>query len=231
VIARMPAFAPAYSSTASVYNSRHLIVAGFRRDPALEAEALKLAQKAVQLDPLETRAHLTLAWSYLLAARYEQADIHYDLAFELNPNNPKTLISCAHGLAYTGRLQRSEELARLALGLTPIVAPYQWAYLAGIRFICGDYAGSVAAATMGTGSLIDTLAWKAAALSFAGDVAAARRAALEFLKGARAQWSGEPPDDAAIADWVLHGLPIKEAATRDRLAEGLRLAGIALRMV
>lgn len=225
VIVQMPRFAPAYSSLASVYNVRHLVVAGFRRDAALEVEALKLAQKAVQLDPLETRAHLTLAWSYAMAARYEQADIHYDLAFDLNPNNPKTLISCAHGLAFAGRAQRAQELARLALGLTPIVAPYQWAYLAGIRFICADYPGSAAAATMGTGSLLDTFAWKAAALSLMGQLADARRAAEEFLVGARAQWTGEA-SEADIVKWVLHGLPIKDLETRMRLVEGLRLAGL-----
>ncbi|WP_455269622.1 adenylate/guanylate cyclase domain-containing protein [Rhizobium herbae] len=230
-ISRMPRFAPAYSSLASVYNVRHLVVAGFRRDPALEAEALKLAQKAVQLDPLETRAHLTLAWSCAMAGRFEQADIHYDLAFDLNPNNPKTLLSCAHGLAYTGRVQRARELEELALGLTPIVAPYQWAYLAGIRFICGDYPGSVAAATMGTGSLVDTLAWKAAALSHMGEIADARRHADEFLHTARNQWTEKAVGDADIVAWILHGFPIKEAETRRRLTDGLELAGLPVNLM
>ena len=225
-ISQMPRFAPAYSSLASVYNARHLVVAGFHRDSALEAEALQLAQKAVQLDPLEARAHLTLAWSYAMAGRHEQADVHYDLAFDLNPNNPKTLISCAHGLAYTGRINRAEELASLALGLTPIVAPYQWAYLAGIRFICADYPGCVAAATMGTGSLLDTLAWKAAALSLMGEVADARRTAEEFLVSARMVWNEKTPEDADIVAWILQGFPIKEAETQCRLRDGLRIAGL-----
>lgn len=225
-IEQMPRFAPAYSSLASIYNVRHLIVAGFRRDPELEAEALKLAQKAVQIDPRETRAHLTLAWSYALAKRYEQADIHYDLAYELNPNNPRTLLSCAHGLAYTGRVERAQELATLALSLTPIVAPYQWAYLAGIRFICADYPGSVAAATMGSGSLVDILAWKAAALAFMGEIMEARQTAKEFLEGARFQWIHQPVDDAGIVEWMLSGLPIKEDETRRRLVDGLELAGL-----
>jgi DNA-binding SARP family transcriptional activator/TolB-like protein len=226
VIQQMPRFAPAYSSLASIYNVRHLIVAGFRRDPALEAEALGLAQKAVQIDPLETRAHLTLAWSYLMAGRYEQADIHYDLAFDLNPNNPKTLLSCAHGFAFTGHAERARELARLALSLTPFVTPYQWEYLTGIRFIIGDYSDAVAAATMGADSMRDTLVWKAATLALMGDEDEARRAANDFLAGARAQWTGEPPDDGEIVDWIMHGLPIKEAETRRRLADGLRLAGL-----
>ncbi len=228
VIQQMPRFAPAYSSLASIYNVRHLIVAGFRRDRTLEAEALALAQKAVQIDPLETRAHLTLAWSYLMAGRYEQADIHYDLAFDLNPNNPKTLLSCAHGLAFTGRTERASELARLALGFTPFITPFQWEYLTGIRFILGDYPGAVAAATKGANSMHDTFMWKASALALMGQEEEARRTANEFLAGVRAQWTGEPPEDPEIVDWILCGPPIKERDTRKRLTDGLRLAGLPL---
>jgi tetratricopeptide (TPR) repeat protein len=202
------------------------VIAGFFREPGLEAHALKLAQQAVDLDPLDTRAHLTLAWSYTMAGRYEQADIYYDLAFDLNPNNPKTLISCAHGLAYSGRAQRASELAKLALSLTPVVAPYQWSYLAGIRFICGDYAGSVTAAGMAGGALIDIGVWKAAALAHLGRLGEARRSAEEFLAGARAQWGAEAPGDVRIVAWIVHGFPIKEPETRQRLIEGLRLAGL-----
>ncbi|TIL65297.1 MAG: hypothetical protein E5Y77_22055 [Mesorhizobium sp.] len=226
VIQQMPRFAPAYSSLASIYNVRHLIVAGFRRDPALEAEALRLAKKAVQIDPLETRAHLTLAWSCLMAGKYDQADIHYDLAFDLNPNNPKALLSCAHGLAFTGRIEGARELARLALSLTPFVTPFQWEYLTGIRFIIGDYSGAVAAANMGAGSMHDTLMWKAAALALMGREDEARRAADEFLAGARAQWTGEPPGDREIVEWVRCGPPIKETETRRRLEDGLKQAGL-----
>ncbi|MFI0845905.1 adenylate/guanylate cyclase domain-containing protein [Mesorhizobium sp. IMUNJ 23232] len=226
VIEQMPRFAPAYSSLASIYNVRHIIVAGFHRDPALEAEALKLAQKAVQIDPLETRAHLTLAWSYLMAERFEQADIHYELAFDLNPNNPKTLLSCAHGFAFTGQTERASELARLALGLTPFVTPFQWEYLTGIRFIVGDYPGAVEAANLGAGSMHDTHVWKAAALALMGNAEESRRAAEGFLAGARAQWAGNRPDDRAIVDWMLSGIPIKEKEVRKRLVDGLRLAGL-----
>lgn len=228
-IEQMPQFAPAYSSLASIYNVRHLVVAGFKRDPALETEALKLAQKAVQLDPLETRAHLTLAWSYAMAGCYDQADIHYELAFELNPNNPKTLLSCAHGLACTGRAERALELTHLAMSLTPMIAPYQWAYVSGIRFICADYAGSVEAAIMGTGSLLDTLAWKAAALALSGDIDGAQKAGDAFLESARSQWIGKVPQKSDIVDWFLDGLPIRSEETRGRLIKGLVDAGLPVR--
>jgi hypothetical protein len=72
----------------------------------------------------------------------------------------------------------------------------------------------------------DTLVWKAAALALIGDEEGARRAANDFLAGRRAQWSGEPPDDREIVDWIMRGLPIKETDTRRRLEGALKLAGL-----
>lgn len=228
VIVQMPSFAPAYASLASIYNVRHLIVAGFRRSPTLESEALKLAQAAIQLDPLDTRAHLTLAWSSAMAGRFEQADIHYDLAFELNPNNPKTLISCAHGFAYTGRIERAATLERLALELAPIIAPYQWGYIAGIRFICGDYTGSVVAGEKGAGSLMDIGLWKAAALAALGRLEEAQREVHKFLADVRGQWSTPAPDDKIILAWFLDGFPFKEQDALNKLKEYLSMTGVAV---
>lgn len=226
VIQAMPQFAPAYSSLASIFNVRHLIVPGFRRDPQLAAEALWLAQTAVQLDPLETRAHLTLAWSCIMAGRFEQAAIHYDLAFELNPNNPRTLLSCAHGLAFLGDSDKAALLERLALELSPVVASYQWGYIAGIHFISEDYAGSVSAAERGAGSLLDLHAWRAAALAHMGRPREASEAAAELLASVRRQWGEPTPDDPGIVAWVLHGLPFKDDKCRQRLVHGLRIAGL-----
>jgi class 3 adenylate cyclase/DNA-binding SARP family transcriptional activator/TolB-like protein len=94
-IAADPNFAPAHASLASVYNSRQFIRPGIPTDPTSANRALELAQRAVELDPLDARNHLVVAWSTAMARRFEQSEVHYELGAELNPNSPKTLVSAS----------------------------------------------------------------------------------------------------------------------------------------
>lgn len=227
VIDQMPSFAPAYSSLANIFNTRHIVTAGYFRQPELEMEALRLAKKSVELDPLETRSQLTLAWSYAMAGRYDQAEIHYDLAHDLNTSDPTTLISCAHGLAFCDRKAKAEELAAQAIELHPMMPSYHWGFLVGIRFICEDYRGSVEAAERAGTAIHNLPGWKAAALSQLERVQEARQAGQEFLAYVRERWAGaQDCDDVLICRWFLQSFPIRNAATRHKLTEGLRMAGL-----
>ena len=102
-IAEDPSFAPSYASLASIYNSRHFIRPGSPRDPQTERRALELAGRAVELDPLDARNHMVVAWSAAMVKRFEMAELHYELASELNPNDPKIVVSAALGLAFMKR--------------------------------------------------------------------------------------------------------------------------------
>jgi tetratricopeptide (TPR) repeat protein len=229
VNSEMPQFAPAYSSLAGIYNVRHLIHVGTWRDPPLEARAMELAQRAVGIDPLDARAHLTLAWSYSMASRFHQAELHYGLAIQLNPNHPATLVSCAQGLAFTGRCAAAMDAAREALKLAHTLHPYQWAYLACARFICGDYEGCIDASLLAGHAIVDVAGWKAAALAHEGRREEAAVAGRELVSDIRSAWTGSPAaEEAELIRWMLHGYPIKDESTLDRLREGLRLALVAV---
>lgn len=227
VIENMPSFAPAYSSLANIYNTRHIVTAGHFRQPELEDEALRLAKKSVQLDPLETRGQLTLAWSYLMSGRYDQAEIHYELAHDLNPSDPTTLISCAHGFAFCQRTGKATNLAKQAVALHPVMPDYHWGFLVGIRFICGDYEGSVVAANRSGPAILNLPGWKTAALAQLGRTEEARHAGLEFMSFIRERWNGSRKcEDSTICEWFLHSFPIKSVETQGKLKEGLRAAGL-----
>jgi class 3 adenylate cyclase/DNA-binding SARP family transcriptional activator len=229
VIAEMPQFAPAYCSLAGIYNVAHLINPGRPRDRTLEARAMELAQRAVGIDPLDARAHLTLAWSYAMAARFDLAELHYDLAMQLNPNDPKTLVSCAQGLAFAGRSDLSQAAARDALALAPFLSSYQWAYLASARFIAGDYEGCNEASELAGSVIVDVPAWKAAALALSGHEDEAKEAGRRLVEGIRAAWGGDPEaGEEELMAWMLDGYPIRQDSVRERLRGGLRQAGIAV---
>ncbi len=225
VMSRMPHFAPGYSSLAGLYNTWHTALPGVFRNKEREGRALQLARQAVEIDPLDTRAQLTLAWSCAMSERFEKANLHYKLAYDLNPNNPRTLISCAQGLAFTGDTEQADGLAAQAQALSPFFAQYQWAYLSAIRFICEDYAGCAEAADWAGHAILDMTGWKTAALSLANRIEEAKSTARLFVKIVGSEWAGDDPcTDEAIVAWFLESFPIKSKQVTDNLRNGLKLA-------
>src|SRR5690606_25572444 len=107
IIEDAPNFAPAYCGLVDFANSRHLIFPGVFRTAEREAEALALAKTAVNIDPTSSRAHLCAAWSYALNRQFDQAEFSYQMAYDLNENDPWTLVSTSVGLAYCGRQEQA----------------------------------------------------------------------------------------------------------------------------
>ena len=93
---KIRAFSPCYSSLVQMNNIEHFVHPGFLRDLDKARATLELAKTAVQLDPVDSRAHLCCGWSYVMALREAEAAPHMELACELNDNDPWTLLSCAH---------------------------------------------------------------------------------------------------------------------------------------
>lgn len=227
IVADAPDFARAYSSLVQVQNSRHIIFPGIFRTAGRERRSLTLAQKAVQLDPIESRSHLCLAWSNALNGRFDSARFNYELALELNENDPWTLVSAAHGLAFCGQKTVALELADQALQLGLGITPLHWGYQAGIRFICEDYEGCVKAATLANDVIYDMPGWKTAALTHMGRKEEALAEGRHFLSFIRANWYGETaPKDETIAQWLLHCFPFRYKADWERLRSGLSLANV-----
>ena len=91
-----PTFSPCYSSLVQMNNNEHFVHPGLFRDLDKAKATLELAKRAVQLDPVDSRAHLCCGWSYVMALREAEAAPHMELACELNDNDPWTLLSvCA----------------------------------------------------------------------------------------------------------------------------------------
>ena len=222
IIDEAPGFAPAYSSLVQILNSHHHIFPGRFRTREREKDALALAKRSVQVDPLDSKTHLCLGWAQAMNNHFEQAELSYTMAYELNENDPWTMLSSAHGLAFCDRLDSARRLADQALDLGLKSSALHWGYQVGIRFLCGDYEGSVAAADRAQDIIYNLPAWKAAALHHLGRADESRAEAARFCASIRTVWQGATPaDDETIFRWLLHSFPIRRNEAWERLRDGL----------
>jgi tetratricopeptide (TPR) repeat protein len=227
VIVMSPEFGPAYASLAGIYNSRHIVFPGIRRNHEREEYALRLAQKAVDLEPLDARCHVTVGWSMALTRRFRPAELAFELAEELNPSDPALLMSAAHGAAICGNVQVAKERARRAIDTHPYPSQFFHAIQSHIHFQEGDYRRCVDEAEKGGEFLTPLFGWKAAAHAFLGEVPEAREAAKRLIMAARQSWRATgAADERSITEWFLDIFPFSNEEKRQKLQEGLAIAGL-----
>lgn len=227
IIDQCPSFAPAYSGLTSIYSTEQMIYPGFHAQDARLEEGNKLARIAVSLDPLDVRNQIALAWSSGMTGRYDQAENHHRLVYDLNPNNPTTLISSSNGLAMCGDTEMARRLCDEAVQFLPEINEVQWGYLASTRFLCGEYHECISSADRANSAIPVTPGWKAAAMGHAGSALEAEEAGRLFMDHIRPRWSSSEPCEAPqVADWFLKHCPVKDRTTRSRIREGLARAGL-----
>jgi DNA-binding SARP family transcriptional activator/TolB-like protein len=222
-----PTFSPCYSSLVQMNNIEHFVHPGIFRDLGKAKATLELAKRAVQLDPIDSRAHLCCGWSHVMALREAEAAPHMELACELNDNDPWTLLSSAACCVFCGSIEQARLRAEQSLALS-LAPPYlEWGYHGIIRFLCGDYVGALEAIDRAEGVIKTLPAWRAAALFHLGQPDMAREEAQRFLNGIRSFWVGSSaPTDEAVVRWALQAHPISVSARWEVLRDGLRGAGL-----
>jgi DNA-binding SARP family transcriptional activator len=222
-----PTFSPCYSSLVQMNNIEHFVHPGVFRDLGKAKATLELAKRAVQLDPVDSRAHLCCGWSYVIALREAEATPHMDLACELNDNDPWTLLSSAACCAFCGSIEQARLRAEQSLALSSAPSYLGWGYHGIIRVLCGEYAGALEAIDRAEGVIKTLPAWRAAALFHLGQSEMAREEAQRFLNGIRSFWVGSlAPTDEAVGRWALQAHPISVSARWEVLRDGLRGAGL-----
>ncbi|SDS69563.1 BTAD domain-containing putative transcriptional regulator [Bradyrhizobium canariense] len=222
-----PTFSPCYSSLVQMNNVEHFVHPGVFRDLGKAKATLELAKRAVQLDPVDSRAHLCCGWSYVMALREAEAAPHMDLACELNDNDPWTLLSSAACCAFCGSIDQARLRAEQSLALSSAPSYLGWGYHGIIRVLSGEYAGALEAIDRAEGVIKTLPAWRAAALFHLGQLDMAREEAQRFLNGIRSFWIGSSaPTDEAVVRWTLEAHPISVGARWEVLRDGLGGAGL-----
>jgi DNA-binding SARP family transcriptional activator/TolB-like protein len=222
-----PTFSPCYSSLVQMNNIEHIVHPGIFRDLDKARGTVELAKIAVQLDPVDSRAHLCCGWSYATALREAEAAPHMELACELNDNDPWTLLSSAHYCAFCGSIEQAVVRAEQSLALSLSPSYLEWGYHGIIRVLCGDHVGALEAIDRAEGVIKTLPAWRAAALFYLGEHMAAKEQAQRFLNGIRSFWVGsDAPSDETIVRWLLQAHPINKRSRWEVLRHGLRGAGL-----
>jgi len=223
---KAPGFSPVISSIVQLRNTKHIVFPGEFRNAEEHAATLQLAQRAVQLDPQDSRAQLGVAWAHQLVGRFEGAQGHADLAIELNPYDPWTLMATAQIFAYCGDYDKAVDLCTRSRALTPNLAAAQRRYASAIFFLAGRYREGVETAIEGLDPSPAFSVWPCASLVQLGHVTQARRLLRRAMDVIRAQWVRPmPPDDRMICRWLLHMFPMAVEDDWQRLRRCLATAG------
>ena len=223
---KAPDFSPAISSLVQLRNAKHIVFPGKFSNAEEHAATLQLAQRAVQLDPQDSRAQLGVASTYQLIGRFEAARRHADLAIELNPCDAWTLMVAAQIFACCGNYAQAVALCSQARALTPDPTPAQGGYASAILFLAGRYREGVEVAIDAPDWPPAFSVWPCASLVGLGKVTEARRLWRQAVDAIAPTWArGEPPDDRSIYRWLLHGLPMAVEDDWQRLRRCLAVAG------
>lgn len=227
IIADAPEFAPAHASLAQAYNTVHFIHPGVFRSGERMHQALTYATNAARLDPVDSRGQLSLGWAHAMASHHDLAELHHGLAGELNENDPWTATSVALGFAMRGQHDQARQAAERSIGFGSGLGPQHWSYHLQVRFMTGDYAGSIAAAQPAGDVIPTSAAWKIAALGHLGSREEAMVETQRYLTRIRDAWFGDAPaTDENIACWTMHCFPIKRREDWEHFRDGLAAGGL-----
>jgi TolB-like protein/tetratricopeptide (TPR) repeat protein len=119
-IKRDPAFAPAYVGLAREYDRLGTIFVGAAHPSEARARVIRLAQKALALNPDLPEAHFYLGTTYMGLWRWSEAEAEFTRALDLNPNDPWAIGGLSEWMLCHGRLEDALVWARRARELDPI---------------------------------------------------------------------------------------------------------------
>jgi DNA-binding SARP family transcriptional activator len=227
VVRANPTYAPLYSASAQIENIESMMQPGVFRNRKASQAAIADARRAVQLDPLDSRAHLAFGWAQAFAWEFEAAMPHMQLAVELNESDPWPNISSALFWAFANQTEKAVSGMEAVRRRSRVTTPTENAYLAKIHFLRGEY--QIALSVFDRfGTIAPTIApWIAAAMALSRRKDDAKKVARSFIDRTRAMWAGKiEPTEEAIVSWFMQTYPLRHYAHWTRVREGLQLSGL-----
>lgn len=194
-----------------------------------ERYAYDFARRACALDEGDAMVQAILARILVYRRRYDEAAHHTARALQLNPNDTDVLVHAGLCQAYLGEHEAALATARKAMRLHPSGEPWYLLAPVGLSLFCLGRDRECLDACNGAHvtMVVDGAAFAAAAAAFTGD----RPTAAHFLGVFLDQFQdrvgfGRRAEPGEALRWILHINPLRRREDADRLAEGLRLAGL-----
>jgi adenylate cyclase len=117
-----PNYSDAFAELADVYFQRATF--GWTEFAQQDVEtAIRLAQKAIEIDPDSVLAHSVLARAYTSILKYDLGLAESERALQLNPSDGEAMLAHAAVLLWTGHIDKSIATAEAALRLNVSMGP------------------------------------------------------------------------------------------------------------
>jgi adenylate cyclase len=230
-----PTFARAYTGLA-FYHFNQATDRGVgvprERDPDLIA-ALDLAKQALTLDPNDPRVHYTAGRMHLSWREFGPAERHFNLARDMNPNDPTIQIMWAWAQTCFGHPDQGVMAAEFAKRLNPRHPGWYDGLLSRILFFVGRYEETVSILKQKTSAAPEDhprdMGWRTAACGQLGQADEARRCAGWFTQAVQHYWRGDPAaGPREYVDWFVNASCLRRAEDEELLRQGLRRAGLPI---
>jgi len=216
-IALDPKYAEAYTLLGTIYiNDVYL---GTSRPKESIAKAIELTQKALAMNGSLADAHSLLGVLYSWSGRYEEGIAEAERGVELDPNSGQAHYNLTVVLRWAGKSKEAIPVIQKALRLEPIPPDNYVQQLALLYFQTGECKEAIAACDKGLKRDPDHLVSRiimAAVYGSCGREKEARKEGYEVLR----------INPKFTVESFMKVIPYKNPSDRDRVAEGLRKAGL-----
>ena len=222
-----PDYAPAWAGLAIVHTSEACFLPGEPPDNSI-TKTRTCAEKALSLDRALPRAYLALAWSRLHTGDYGSVRHNLNQASALAPNDPEVLGFRGMTLAFLADFAGATEAAEKGLRINPYSPDFYMDALGAVHFFRGQYEDCLKVGAQTVVQHPENAAWYAACHAYLGNHVEAQREVEAFLRKFSELWVGDPAAGPAdYVRWITNmSNPFTREEDRERLAEGLRRAGL-----
>ncbi|MGO4620965.1 winged helix-turn-helix domain-containing tetratricopeptide repeat protein [Ensifer sp. 2TAB8] len=186
--------------------------------PTQEARsaALKLARKAVAIDPDDAGSRWILAYLLAYEQSFEEADTEFAKAIELDPNEADAWAALSDIDVLAGRIEEGLAHIRKAFRLNPFPASWYYLALGQAQYAAGDYAAAIETLRGDETYRTSSRRFLAASLAQLGRLEEARTEVDLFLV---------TNPDFTIRHWAATE-PFRDDAVLAHFVDGLRKAGL-----